>query len=78
MTVLGEEFLAHGLDGVARPGGVRLVELDFDVFALAYAADAGKAEGGEGVAHRFPMGIEDARFQCDVDFAFNRPAAPIA
>src|SRR5262249_24106365 len=42
-----QQFLAHALDLDLGFGLVRLDEIDLDVLALAYVADAGEAKRGE-------------------------------
>src|SRR5580704_8335294 len=52
---VGEQFLAHRLDFFPRRGLVAIGKVDLDQLALAYLADASKAERRQRVADRLAL-----------------------
>src|SRR6266849_1619336 len=60
---VGEQLLAHRLGLLAEAGRIGLAKFDLDQLALAHLADAVEPKGGEGIADRLALRIENARLQ---------------
>src|SRR5579859_2131880 len=68
---IGQQGLAHLLDGRLGGGLVGLRQLDLDELALADILDAAEAQAGQGVLHRLALGIEDAVLQGNMNSGFH-------
>src|SRR3546814_165356 len=52
--------------------GVGLVQVDLDHLALPHVADAGEAEGAQGMSDRPALGVQDAGLQGHVNNSLHR------
>src|SRR6185369_2294125 len=75
---VAQKFVAGLVDLTPGRLAVGAGQFDFQVFADMHRADPGITHLGQGVLHRFALGIEHRFFWCDDDlrFHFERTAPP--
>ena len=69
---VGKQLLAHGFDFDFGFFGIGFAQFQFDELALADVIDAVEAKRAKRVLYGLALRVENALFEGDVDFCFQR------